>query len=95
MFVHIQREKSGSAIAELVDPESQYGVRIVGLSPEIKAFQVYAPLDKDFVAIEPQFNVTDPYGKIWPKNFDNGMVLLQPGESVAYAVEVEIFSPSK
>ena len=53
----------GSTVSEIVDPEAKYGLRLITLSPQIKSIQVYAPLQKNFVAMEPQFNLPDPYSK--------------------------------
>lgn len=92
-FTALKRDANGNAVAEIIDPAANYGLRIVSLSPEVKAFQVYAPVDKNFVAVEPQFNLNDPYNKSWGKN-DNGMVLLQPGQSVSWKVRLELFTPS-
>jgi galactose mutarotase-like enzyme len=83
----------GNAVSEIVDPASNYGIRIVAESPEIKSIQVYSPPDKNFVALEPQFNLPDPYGSEW-KNTDTGMVLLQPGQSVSWRVKLELFTPN-
>ena len=35
--------KNGAATVEVIDPEAHYGVKIEGLSKEIKAIQMYAP----------------------------------------------------
>jgi galactose mutarotase-like enzyme len=67
-------------------------VRILGLSPEISAFQAYAPTDKQFIAFEPQFNWGDPFGKEW-KGQNTGMVTLKPGQSTTYSVRLEVFVP--
>lgn len=94
-FTHLHRNAQGQAVVELVDPTAKYGLRIIALSPQIKTFQVYAPVDKNFVAIEPQFNLGDPYDqKIWG-NRDTGIVTLKPGESVSWHVRVEPFVPAK
>jgi galactose mutarotase-like enzyme len=45
------------------------------------------------VAIEPQFNLPDPYNKKWDTNA--GMVLLKPGQSVAWRVRLELFTPKE
>jgi aldose 1-epimerase len=50
-------------------------LRLVTLSLQIKSTQVYAPLQKNFVALEPQFILPDPYNKNWG-GADTGMVLL-------------------
>jgi aldose 1-epimerase len=91
-FVDLQRGADGSATAEVIDPAAKYGLRVKALSPEITAFQMYAPPDKPFVAIETQFNWADPYSPVW-KGRDTGMKVLKPGESVTYSVRLEIFQP--
>ncbi len=84
---------NGAVNVELTDPEAHYGMRIAGLSPEIKTVQVYAPPTKQFVAVEQQFNFGDPFGKEW-KGQDTGMVTLQPGKSVTWQVRLELFTPA-
>ena len=84
----------GKTVTELIDPAAKYGLRLITLTPKIKSIQVYAPPDKNFVAIEPQFNLPDPYNRNWG-NLDNGMVLLQPGESVTWRVRLELFTPKE
>ena len=88
-FSELDRNVKGEAIAEIIDPAAKYGLRLVTRSPEIKSIQVYAPPAKNFVAIEPQFNLPDPYNKNWGK-VDTGMVLLKPGESVSWRVRLEL-----
>lgn len=78
----------------LADPASNYGVRILGLSPEIRTVQVYAPPAKSFAAIEQQFNFGDPFGKEW-HGMNTGMVTLAPGKSVEWHVRLELFQPNK
>ncbi len=82
----------GAVDVELTDPASQYGLKVEGLSPEIKTVQVYAPPAKEFVAIEEQFNFSDPFGPEW-HNTDTGMVTLQPGQAVTWKVRLQLFVP--
>jgi galactose mutarotase-like enzyme len=84
--------KGGAATVEVVDPAAHYGVKIEGLSPQIKAIQVYAPPTQKFVAVEHQFNFGDPFGKEWGKT-DTGMVTLKPGESTKWHVRLKVFVP--
>ena len=93
-FSDLIRNPEGSTVSELIDPEANYGLRLITLSPQIKSIQVYAPPQKNFVAIEPQFNLPDPYNKNWG-NINTGMVLLQPGQSVSWRVRLELFTPGK
>jgi aldose 1-epimerase len=92
-FLDLKRDGSGNAVMEIIDPAAKYGLRITALSPEIKAIQVYAPPERDMVAMEPQFNLADPYSKVWGKT-DTGMVMLQPGASVSWHIQMELFVPS-
>ncbi len=92
-FVDLDRQPDGSVIAEVTDPKETYGLRVTALSKEIHAMQAYSPSEKTFVALEPQFNYVDPYGKEWGKT-DTGMVVLKPGEAVTYRVRLELFTPN-
>jgi aldose 1-epimerase len=94
-FVHLKTGLMESgAVAELRDPENDYGLRITAVTPTIKSIRVYAPLDGSFISIEPQFNYDDPFGKEWANNEDTGMVVLQPGQSTQWKIQLEIFSLS-
>lgn len=93
-FVDLERSAEGHVAAEIVDPEASYGLRIVGASPHIKAIQVFAPPDRSFVALEPQFNWADPFGPQWGPGVDTGMAVLAPGESAVYSVRLELFVPA-
>jgi galactose mutarotase-like enzyme len=92
-FVDLERSGNGEAVIEVVDPESSFGLRVVAASPHIKAIQVYGPPDKPFIVPEPQFNWADPFGPQWGQDVDTGMARLAPGESVVYAVRLELFTP--
>ncbi|MCC7499418.1 MAG: aldose 1-epimerase [Bryobacterales bacterium] len=91
-FLTIEKDARGRAVAEIIDPAARYGLRITSLSPQITAYQVYAPVDKAFIALEPQFNRADPFSHIWNSN-NTGMAMLKPGATVTYAVELELFVP--
>jgi aldose 1-epimerase len=84
----------GGVDVQLIDPKANYGIHVIGESPEIKTVQVYAPTDpgKNFAAIEEQFNFADPFGKEW-HGTDTGMVTLKPGASVTWKVKLELFTP--
>jgi len=83
-----------ATVSEIIDPAANYGLRLITMSPHITSIQVYAPTNKNFVAIEPQFNLPDPYNRNWG-NIDTGMVLLQPGQSVSWQVRLELFRPKE
>lgn len=92
-FVHLRQGfMDNGPIAELRDPENNYGLRITVMSPTIKTLRVYAPAGANFVSIDPQFNYDDPFGREWAKEEDTGMVVLQPGQSVQWKIRLEIFS---
>jgi galactose mutarotase-like enzyme len=84
--------KDGAVTVDVIDPAAHYGVKIIGLSPEIKAIQMYAPPNKSFVAIEHQFNLADPFNKVWGST-DTGMVTLKPGQSTKWHVRLNLFVP--
>jgi galactose mutarotase-like enzyme len=89
-FTNLKRDHEGHAVAEISDPSAKFGLRIAMLSPEISAIQVYAPADQQYAAIEPWFNLPDPFGTVW--NTAAGMVELRPGASTTYAVRLKLFT---
>lgn len=84
----------GAVDVTLADPASNYGIHILGLSPEIRTVQVYAPPTRQLTAIEEQFNFGDPFGKEWGST-NTGMVTLDPAKSVAWHVRLTLFQPGK
>jgi aldose 1-epimerase len=92
-FVDLERSADGRVVAEVVDPEASYGLRVVAASPHIKAIQVYGPPDAGFIVLEPQFNWADPFGAEWGPDADTGMVVLEPGASAVYSARLELFVP--
>lgn len=92
-FTDLKRNAAGNAVIDVIDPAAKYGLRITALSPQITAIQAYAPPDKDFIVIEPQFNLADPFNtKIWGHR-NTGMDWLAPGQSVSWHVRLELFIP--
>ena len=79
--------------AEVIDPASNYGLHVESLSPEIKTVQIFAPVSRPFIAVEPQFNFPDPFNPVW-KSQDTGMVTLAPGKSTLWEVKLELFAPN-
>ena len=84
--------KNGAVTVKVIDPAAHYGVDIVGLSPEIKTIQAYAPPTQKFIAIEHQYNFADPFSKVWG-TMDTGMVTLKPGQSTKWHVRLHVFVP--
>jgi galactose mutarotase-like enzyme len=93
LFVALHGEplRNGPA-AELIEPAGGYGLRLIALSPAIRAMRVVAPREGDFVSIEPQFNFDDPFGREWDAGTESGMVVLGPGQSTQWRVRLELFS---
>jgi aldose 1-epimerase len=92
-FVHLKPAfMDNGPVAELRDPDSDYGLRITAMTSNIKVMRVYAPAGAKFISIDPQFNFDDPFGHEWAKEDDTGMVLLQPGQTVQWKIRLEIFS---
>jgi hypothetical protein len=91
-FVNLrQAPLDNGPVAELRDPNSNYGLRITMLSPSIKALHVSAPADGEYISISPRFNYDDPFGREWAGE-DTGMVVLQPGQTTQWRIRVEIFA---
>jgi len=91
-WTNLKKDSDGNSYSEIIDPAAKYGIRIVALSRHINTVQVYSPLDRKFIALEPQFNYNDPFGKEWGSR-DTGMVTLRPGQSVTWKVKLELFIP--
>jgi len=86
--------KKGSVTVRVIDPAAHYGVSVAALSPTIKTIQLYTPLAMPMVAVEPQFNFVDPFGKEWG-SMDTGMVTLKPGQSTKWHVRLGLFEPGE
>ena len=94
-FVHLRTGlMENGPMAELRDPENDYGLRITAQTSTIKAIRVYAPLDGSYISVEPQSNFDDPFGHQWAKDEDTGMVVLQPGQTMQWKIRLEIFALS-
>jgi galactose mutarotase-like enzyme len=92
-FVDLEKTRDGDTVAEIVDPAASYGLRVVGLSPDVSAIQVYSLPSEQYIVLEPQFNWADPYGAQWSSVSNTGMVLLEPNEEVVYSTKLELFTP--
>ncbi len=78
-------------VIEIRDITGKVGLRITMLTPSIKMIRVESAADKATVAIDPQFNYDNPFGKEWSKEEDTGMVVLQPGQSTQWKIRMELF----
>ena len=90
-FSHLEAS-GGAIVVTIIDPAAHYGVKIEGLTPNIKTIQVYAPPTRNVIAVEHQFNFADPFGKEWG-NMDTDMVTLAPGKSTQWHVRLKVFVP--
>ncbi len=89
-FTNLKRDEKNNCRTTLYDSKYNYGVDITA-NDSVKAFQVFAPVDQPFVAIEPQMNLPDPFNNnIW-NDRDTGMIFLKPGEFKTYTVKVALF----
>jgi galactose mutarotase-like enzyme len=89
-FMDLIRDGKGGVAAEIHDPAAHYALKVSSASPAVQAYQCYAPPEKPFIVLEPQFNIGDPYNKgVW-KDRDTGMVMLAPDHQVVYDATVEI-----
>lgn len=92
-FTDLSRDDDGDVVCSIVDPAGGVGLRVIGESAGISAVQVYAPPSEAYVALEPQFNLADPFGSEWAPGVDTGMRLLAPGDVTEYRVTLELFRP--
>ncbi|MGC1870905.1 MAG: aldose 1-epimerase [Acidobacteriaceae bacterium] len=92
-FVDLTPDAQGNVVSEIRDLGANYGMRVTAMSPHVRAIQLYSPLNKSFIALEPQFNYGDPFGREW-NGADTGMVTLAPGESVTWKVQLQLFQPA-
>ena len=85
------RRSEGRAIAHVIDPAADVGLSIASAAHQVRAFQVYAPPEKPFVVVEPQFNLADPFGPEWGSR-NTGMVMIPPGGATTYDAQVGAFA---
>jgi galactose mutarotase-like enzyme len=90
-FTALERNPKGAVEVRVTDPAANYGIKVIALSKEIRTIQMYAPPAKNFVAIEPQYNLSDPFDKkVWGHH-DTGVVYLKPGQSTTWHVQFVIY----
>jgi galactose mutarotase-like enzyme len=93
-FVHLRPASGPDAAIELRDPLARFGLRILPLSPSIKAIHVFSPAGSSFVSISPQMNYDDPWGRQWSQDEDTGIAQLTPGQTVQWKIRLELFTPA-
>lgn len=89
-FFDLIRGPKGNVSAEIHDPASRLAIKVTSLSPAVTAYQCYAPPDKPFIVLEPQFNIGDPFNKAVWKDRDTGIVMLSPNHEAVYDATVEL-----
>ncbi len=90
-FTDLAVAGDGVLVAELIDPAAGLRLQLSCDAPPVTAVQVYAPRQRDCVAIEPQYNLINPFGLEW-RGRDTGMVRLRPGEETRYRARVAVAS---
>ena len=70
--------------AAVSDPAAGYTIRLRTTTP-VAAMQVYAPLDRSIIVLEPQTNWADPFGPAWRKD-PPPIPILASGATLAYEV---------
>jgi aldose 1-epimerase len=88
-MVDLVRRPDGELILGFDDPAADYRLRLTSRSGEIRTAQVHAPLDRQVVVLEPQFNWIDPGGAEWGAR-DAGMAAVAPGETATFSVRLEV-----
>jgi len=93
MFVDLEKTSAGHTQIELRDDASTYRMRLTALSRQVSAVQLYAPPDRPFAVIEPQFNWADPFSDVWPPDVNTGMVVLSPDADVTWTIRWDLLEP--
>ncbi len=77
--------------AELRDAGSAVGVRLTAESQSIQAMRVTSPSGSNYVSLGAQTNYDDPLGKEWGVGDTAAIVTLQPGQTLAWKVRLDLF----
>ena len=91
-YGHLLTGPGTRSSAELRNTSLGYGLRLTPLSPSIRALHVVVPADKSWVALAPETNYDDALGAEWTAAGGSGIRTLQPGESLQWKVQLELFS---
>ena len=88
-MVDLARQPDGELVLGFDDPAADYRLRLTSRSAGIRAAQVHAPLGRQVVVLEPQFNWIDPFGAEWGGR-DTGMAAVAPGEAATYCARLQV-----
>lgn len=93
-FVDLHRDfLENGPITEMRDPTDNYGLRLTTITGTIRALHVESPAGAKWIMLEPRYNYDDPFGHEWAgKDTENGMVILQPGQTTQWEVRLEVFA---
>ena len=83
---------NGAVESWMIDPKSNYGIKVRGISPEMHSVQLWSAGNGSFMAVEPEFNYNDSLGPEW-QGTDTGIVTLKPGQSTTWHSRLELFTP--
>jgi aldose 1-epimerase len=91
-MVHLKPGAESGVAAELRDPGSEFGLRMTGLSSNIRELRVASPSGSNYVSLGTQTSYDDPLGKEWGSGDTASIPVLLPGQTEEWKVRLEIFS---
>lgn len=87
-FGGLVREDGGEYVATIADPGSNAKLDILFDKP-YREIVIYNPSHREAVAIEPYTCICDPF-RLEEEGVDAGLIVLQPGESVAARMRISL-----
>lgn len=91
-LIHLRGQLANDvAVTEMQDKASKFGVRITPLTSTIKVMHVSSQATRPVVTLAPLMSQEEPFAHTWPE--PPGVVTLNPGDSVQWKVQLEIFLP--
>jgi len=92
-LVHLKSGLMDTGVsAEVRDPQSEFGLRVIAVSDNIRELRVSSPSGANYVSLGPQTNFDDPLGKEWGTADNSTIPALLPGQTAEWKVRLEIFS---
>lgn len=91
-LIHLRNLLAGDIpVTELQDKASKFGIRITPMSPSIKVIHATSPATAPVVTLAPLMSQDEPFNRPWPE--PPGVVTLNPGDSVQWKIQLEIYLP--
>ena len=91
-IVHLKPNLMDSGVsAELRDLKSEFGLRLIAVSDNMRELRVTSPSGSNYVSLGMQTNLDDPFGKEWSGNDSVSIAELLPGQTAEWKVRLEIF----